>query len=224
MLSTPLSNPGRQSNKYEKTAAIRILREKKLPGRIRFTLLQLTQFKAHRRGSRIIESSGSAGNALDIESLFLHYSHLLYLVCNKYLRNEEESKDAVMEIFLKLLTGEKEYTVANVPAWLHAVTKNHCLMRIRKAKNIKIHYMPPEEIDLFGMENDDFVHHDDEKGIQWHELLIHLSNEQKTCVEMFYFRKMSYREIARRSAMNIKQVKSHLQNGKRNLKRLLKKA
>jgi RNA polymerase sigma factor (sigma-70 family) len=175
-------------------------------------------------GSKVMDNSGQTGDVFDIESLFLRYSHLLYLVCNKYLKNEEESKDAVMEIFLKLLADNKNRSIANLPAWLHAVAKNHCLMKIRKANKTKVFYLPPDEIDAFDMENDDFVHHIGEEAVQLNELLVNLNKEQKTCVEMFYFQKKSYKEIARLNAMEVSEVKSHLQNGKRNLKRLLEKA
>ncbi len=176
------------------------------------------------QGSNVIDGLSQAVNKIDIESLFLRYSHLVFLACNKYLRNEEESKDAVMEIFLKLLANGKSYKVANLPAWLHAVTKNHCLMKIRKAKMAGIHYLPPEEIDSSVMENEDSVHHIDDQPIQWNELLGHLGEGQRKCIEMFYFQKKSYKEIARLNAMGVNEVKSHLQNGKRNLKKLLEKA
>lgn len=184
----------------------------------------MAQSENHIPDGNITDGSRHIGDTFDIESLFLRYSHLLYLVCHKYLKNEEESKDAVMEIFLKLLTVKKEYSVANLPAWLHTVTKNHCLMKIRGAHKGKIYYMPPDEIDSFVMENDDFGHRTDGVPIQWSTLLDGLNKEQKACIEMFYFKKKSYKEIARLNTMDINEVKSHLQNGKRNLKKLLEKA
>jgi RNA polymerase sigma factor (sigma-70 family) len=184
----------------------------------------LAQLKIHRADGKITGHPSRTGNMPDIESLFLRYSHLIYLVCNKYFRNEEESKDAVMEIFLKLLVDSKDYSIANLPAWLHAVAKNHCLMKIRKTANTKVIYLPPDELDAFDMENDDFAHHEDTKPIDWDELLGRLNKEQKTCVEMFYFQKKSYKEIAHLSSMSVNEVKSHLQNGKRNLKKLLEEA
>jgi RNA polymerase sigma factor (sigma-70 family) len=183
----------------------------------------LAQSRIHISGGNSADNLGAAGNVPDIESVFLRYSHLIYLACNKYLRNAEESKDAVMEIFLKFLANGKSYKVVNLPAWLQTVAKNHCLMKIRKANKTKVFYYPPDKIDSFDMENEGLVHHVEERPIQWNELLGKLSEEQRRCVEMFYFQKKSYKEIAGLNAMGINEVKSYLQNGKRNLKILLKK-
>ncbi len=169
------------------------------------------------------DDSNQKEKARDIGSLFLQYNHLVFLVCVKYLKSEEESKDAVMEIFHKILTDPKEHEIINFPAWLHAVTKNHCLMKIRKAGKTKVLYLPPDEIDTFFVEHEHIFDHTDGDTIKWEELLNNLNNEQKTCIEMFYYHKKSYKEIAGTNGMNINEVKSHIQNGKRNLKNLLKK-
>lgn len=46
----------------------------------------------------------------------------------------------------------------------------------------------------------------------------HFAGEQKECIRLFYFDNKSYREIAATLKQDEKKVKSHLQNGKRNLK------
>ena len=45
-----------------------------------------------------------------------------------------------------------------------------------------------------------------------------LKEEQRTCVEMFYLRDMSYQQIADETGYSMNEVKSYIQNGKRNLK------
>jgi RNA polymerase sigma-70 factor (ECF subfamily) len=50
------------------------------------------------------------------------------------------------------------------------------------------------------------------------ECIDKLKDEQKECIELFYYRKMCYREISGILGMEDKKVKSFLQNGKRNLK------
>jgi len=50
-----------------------------------------------------------------------------------------------------------------------------------------------------------------------------LGKEQKLCVILFYLEKRSYQEIATSTQFTQMQVKSHIQNGKRNLKLLMEK-
>jgi len=45
-----------------------------------------------------------------------------------------------------------------------------------------------------------------------------LKKEQQDCIRLFYFQKKSYEEIEAQTGFTYKQVKSFLQNGKRNLK------
>ena len=45
-----------------------------------------------------------------------------------------------------------------------------------------------------------------------------LNKEQKWCVELFYYKNKSYNEIIDITGYTANEVKSHIQNGKRNLK------
>ena len=149
------------------------------------------------------------------------YTVLLLGVCMKYLKNEEEARDAVQQIFLKSITELNKYKVAYLKSWLYMVAKNHCLMKLRD-KNI---FIPVEEtIQLTSPESD------------WQELLEkeatlslleksleELNPEQKSCVTLFYLQKRSYQEIVNSTGFSLLQVKSYIQNGKRNLKILVEK-
>jgi RNA polymerase sigma-70 factor (ECF subfamily) len=55
------------------------------------------------------------------------------------------------------------------------------------------------------------------------DCLQELVKEQKQCVTLFYLEKRSYNEIADHTGFTLLQVKSYIQNGKRNLKILLER-
>jgi len=55
------------------------------------------------------------------------------------------------------------------------------------------------------------------------DCLQELNKEQKQCVTLFYLEKRSYNEIADHTGFSLLQVKSYIQNGKRNLKILLER-
>src|SRR5688572_15955898 len=63
--------------------------------------------------------------------LLQRYTLLLLGVCMKYLKDEEEAKDAVQQIFLKVITELPKYMVDYFKSWLYMVARNHCLMKIR---------------------------------------------------------------------------------------------
>jgi RNA polymerase sigma-70 factor (ECF subfamily) len=55
----------------------------------------------------------------------------------KYLKNQEEAKDTVQQVFLKTITELHKYKVDYFKSWLYMVAKNHCLMKLRdKGKHV----------------------------------------------------------------------------------------
>lgn len=146
----------------------------------------------------------------------------------KYMRDEDEAKDCVMEIFEKLITDLHKYEIKNFRAYLHTVAKNQCLMKIRSRKN-KFRAEVEDGIhDLEIVEMNLLLHPDDaqdkeamlkllERGIQ------QLNEHQKKCVELFYLDQKSYQEITDITGYTMLNVKTHIQNGKRNLKIFMEK-
>jgi RNA polymerase sigma-70 factor (ECF subfamily) len=157
-------------------------------------------------------------------TLLSRYTLLLFGVAMKYLKDEEEAKDAVQYVFLKALTELPKYRVTYVKSWLYMIAKNHCLMLLRNKGQIK----PLEEHPLLSepTNTDEGLHHmaDREKLLdRMDEAVSELNTEQQTCIKLFYLEKLSYQEIAGRTGYNLLQVKSHIQNGKRNLRIILQK-
>jgi len=149
------------------------------------------------------------------------YTLLLLGVCMKYLKNEEEAKDAVQQIFLKAITELGKYKVSYIKSWLYMVARNHCLMKLRD-KHV---FIPVEEkAHLAASETDKKELADKEITLNLLETsLEELNPEQKTCVTLFYLQKKSYQEIVDSTGFSLLQVKSYIQNGKRNLKILVEK-
>jgi RNA polymerase sigma factor (sigma-70 family) len=150
--------------------------------------------------------------------LLQRYTLLLLGVCMKYLKNEEDAKDSVQQVFLKVINDLPKYKVEFFKSWLYMVAKNHCLMKLRdKGKytaelNEKL-LATADETDgkLAALEKDTHLSHM-ELALQ------QLNEEQKVCVTLFYLQKQTYQQIAQNTGLTAMQVKSHIQNGKRNLK------
>ena len=160
--------------------------------------------------------------------LYKRYSHLVLGLSLKYLKDKDEAKDAVMQIFEKLLTDLLKHNIEYFKSWLYTFSKNHCLMIIRtRQSKLK------KEIDLqvnadYFMETGDGLHHNkaEEKEQQYTALekaIDELNDDQKKCVTLFYLKEKSYTEIADVTGYTMNEVKSFIQNGKRNLKIKLEK-
>ena len=150
--------------------------------------------------------------------LLPRYTVMLLGVCMKYLKNEEDSKDCVQQVFLKVISELPKYKVEYFKSWIYMIAKNHCLMKLRGEKNFTVeiteNLLQTEEV-LEEKKN----HLDKEQLlVTLEEALKELNEEQKICVQLFYLEKKSYTEITDITGYTMLQVKSHLQNGKRKLK------
>ena len=157
--------------------------------------------------------------------LFGRYIRFVFLVCMKYLRDEDLAKDISMQVFEKISTDLHRFEVQNFKSWLHVVTKNTCLMHIRSVKHLPRQSEAEKKIALMHVENSSEEHHEYEN----HELRLEqlekaittLSDDQKQCIELFYLQEKTYKEVTDMTGFSMNQVKSHIQNGRRNLKSYL---
>lgn len=140
----------------------------------------------------------------------------------KYLRNEDEAKDCVQQVFLKAIDELHKYKVQYIRSWLYQIAKNQCLMKLRGQKGKwplelqEIAAPAAEEANDFTA----FVEKDRLLDLLA-QGLTRLNNDQKQCVQLFYLEKKSYQDITALTGFTLMQVKSHIQNGKRNLRNFL---
>ena len=162
-----------------------------------------------------------------VGELFKRYTGFVFLVSMKYLKDEGRSKDAVMQVFEKLFTDLLKHEIDNFKPWLHTVVRNHCLGLLRKEQSkrknedklkTELYFMESEQDDHLIMEQE---HENKINNLK--KALKQLKPEQKQCVELFYLHEKSYKEVMELTGFSIKNVKSYIQNGKRQLKIILEK-
>lgn len=162
-----------------------------------------------------------------IGELYQRYSAMLFGVCLKYLKDEEKAKDVVMDVFEKILKDLKRHDVDNFRTWIYSVTKNQCLMLLRSEKRQDArkeeyqHLM--KEVVEFNIPKHLNGETQAELDRRLDDAIAGLKKEQQQCIKLFYFDKKSYEEIEANTGFTYKEVKSYLQNGKRNLKIQLNK-
>jgi RNA polymerase sigma factor (sigma-70 family) len=173
----------------------------------------------------LVQQYRRTGDLGVIGKLFERHTEMVYLICLRYLEEEEESKDATMQVFEQLIVALKRHEVTNFKSWLHSLTKNHCLqlLRSKRLKGKATQALTPEQhttdggLQLSDAEQQELALQALERG------LVHLPAEQRTCLELFYLEQRSYKEIVGLTGCDMKQVKSYIQNGRRNLKNYIEK-
>jgi RNA polymerase sigma-70 factor (ECF subfamily) len=176
------------------------------------------------------------GNVADLGLLYDRYLPEAFAVCRRYLAPpDEDAQDAVMQLFEHLVKVLRTHAPDNFPAWLHTTARNHCLMQLRARKRAGPSSGPlvlsfPDATDVESatgrhLQDDDAAAEDAQEAenrLQSMEAaLAQLPPAQRRCLELFYLEKKSYREITLETGLELNLVRSHLQNGKRMLRRQL---
>ena len=158
------------------------------------------------------------GDLKVLSQLYQRYMELVYGLCIKYLKDSEKAKDAVINIYEELVPKLRQHKVSNFKSWLFTLSRNHCLMQLRKEKGKHT----VEIADDF-MQNAELLHLDEVKQKEeqlnsMEDCLEKLAEEQKICVTLFYLEGKCYNEITELTGIEWNKVRSYIQNGRRNLK------
>ena len=159
-----------------------------------------------------------------LSHLYQRHIPLMYGLCLKYLKNQQDAKDAVVFLYEDLSEKVKKYEITNFKNWLYSVTKFHCFAILKSKKkeivvDFNVDFMEFDQVDTLLDEKEA----DEDKIRALNECIQQLPETQRTCIESFYMNEKSYIEIVEDTNYNIKSVKSYIQNGRRNLKNCLDK-
>ena len=139
----------------------------------------------------------------------------------KVFKEYTESQDATSLIFEKVMVDLLRMDVKNFKSWLYMVSKNHCLMQLRKKKPEEIENIAELEYKLEDNHNSEHVFIKESQLKNLEEAIKKLKDEQQQCIDLFYLKEKTYDEVADLTGYETKKVKSYIQNGKRNLKIIL---
>ncbi|MCK9611276.1 MAG: sigma-70 family RNA polymerase sigma factor [Bacteroidales bacterium] len=174
----------------------------------------------------LIELYRKTNDTVYIGELFDRYVHLVYGIAYKYFEREDDRREAVMQVFDRLYEALKEHEITNFKAWLYSVAKNHCLMILRKDNTVTFNdqiQLKNFQQDFMDFEGEMTLNHINDEILdkKLPEAIKKLSDEQRICIELFYLHEKSYQEVVETTNFSLNQVKSYIQNGKRNLKIML---
>ncbi len=173
------------------------------------------------------------GDLSVLGKLYEPQMEMIFAISMKYFKDEEEAKDTVMALFEELIPKLRQHEVENFKAWLGMVTRNYCLMELRKRPlaprgGIIDEEDNDESISNNFMEISTSEHHTDSLDLEQNltkleDCLQTLNLEQKQSVELFFMQEKTYQEVSQLTGFEVNKVKSYLQNGKRNLKNCMEK-
>jgi RNA polymerase sigma factor (sigma-70 family) len=169
----------------------------------------------------LINHYKSSGEPYYAGILFQRYTEYLAIVTYRYLKKQVDAEDALMEVFEIILKDLKFHTVLSFKGWAYSVTKHHCLKKIKSSNDKK--FKPesalkqiaddsPSDVDPYLLDN---------QLMELKKAITHLGHEQGLCIDLFYLQEKSYKEVSNITGYSLNEVKSYLQNGKRNLKGIL---
>jgi len=155
--------------------------------------------------------------------LFERYASFVFAICMKYIKDKELSRDITMVVFEKIIDLLLRFEVKYFKSWLYQVSKNESLMYIRNNKKTVVNSDIIEKNQKLFMENESNLNLDEKQDEEIKldklpEAMNSLSEKQKICIEMFYLKEQSYIEVSKNTGFTLNEVKSYIQNGKRNLK------
>jgi RNA polymerase sigma factor (sigma-70 family) len=171
--------------------------------------------------AELLQRFQTTGTGEDLLPLYTRYAELIYALCLRYLGTPQRAEDAGMEIWGVLMGKLPHHDISNFRSWLQTTVRNHCLMQLRREKRSPI--VPAgEEL----MQSDHLLHLSSEPTSSdspdtrpLYHCLKQLREEQRRCVQLFYLQEgESYQSIAEKMNLSVGRVRSHLQNGRRNLK------
>lgn len=164
----------------------------------------------------LLKSYRDGGDIDILGRLFERYMPLVYGVCLKYLHDEEQGKDAVMQIFEELIIKARRHEVKQFRSWLYVLSRNYCLMQLRSAGK-------HQAINIDDVMESAFVLHPEDGNKEEHlkrlqNCMEKLAASQRESIDLFYLQEKCYKEVAEQTGFTVNEVKSFIQNGKRNLK------
>jgi RNA polymerase sigma-70 factor (ECF subfamily) len=181
--------------------------------------------KEYNSDEELLKHYKQSGNKELFADLFKKHVTVVYGTCLFYLQDKDEAQDATMQLFEKLMLDINNREIDNFKGWLSFVVRNHCISLIRKnksqTKNIKSYYEFEYETPNYEQEEKINSVNDDVLLENMKECLPKLKENQRICVELFYLKNQSYQDIANETNFSLNEIKSYIQNGKRNLKLLI---
>lgn len=148
------------------------------------------------------------------------HSQRVMNIARRMMSNEAEAEDVTQDVFLKVWKSAANWVAgkAKFTTWLHRVTINTCLDRLRKPRMGNVDALP-EFADESEMPSEKLEAMARAKLLQ--DAMAKLPERQRAALSLCYFEEVSNIEAAEAMEVSVDALESLLSRGRRKLKQLL---
>ncbi|WP_298738177.1 sigma-70 family RNA polymerase sigma factor [uncultured Chitinophaga sp.] len=150
-----------------------------------------------------------------------HYSPALYGVALKVLNDENTAVDVLQEIFLKIWRGIERYDVdkGRLFTWMLNIARNTAIDTLRS----RAHKLGQKMQEIGnGHQQDQLIVQQSVDHLGLSKVLDQLNKEQRTIIDLAYYRGCTQEEIAKMLDMPLGTVKTRMRNAIIQLRNILK--
>ncbi|MEL6655687.1 MAG: sigma-70 family RNA polymerase sigma factor [Bacteroidota bacterium] len=190
-------------------------------------MLKVLKSQDQKSDEELVRQFQQSGDRFLLGLLLRRYSQSILGTCHYYLRQPQDAEDAAMEVcelIVRQLQKPKE--IKRFKDWVFIIARNYCFRKLKDNKRLT---------ELSTEWEKDFLNSDvqyelgDTLYVQEEALyarvdaeIQQLNEQQRLCLTAFYWQGEKYKDIAARYGMTTDEVRSAIQNGRRNLRNRFK--
>jgi len=144
------------------------------------------------------------------ELLFREHYRAMYRYAFTLLHDPDDARDAVSEVWTRLLQSEADVKVDTAATYLKRLVHNHCV-NILEHKKVELKAQKFLPLEMESLQNDDDVK---ERERQWTEveqyITTNLSPKTQEIMRLRYRDELSYKEMAERLDISTSAINKHI--------------
>ncbi len=168
----------------------------------------------------LLEEIQISRNSNYLPILYKRFEAAVFGVALAMLKDFHAAEDAAGRTWVIIIEKIYDHKIVSLSNWILTISRNTCISYYRRKKYtkrfVKTGIMqvndPTVDPDFYLEDNFEL---EEKLEMEMMDALERIPELQAKCVKLFYFEKMSYSEIAEELNLELKIVKSYLQNGKR---------
>ena len=145
----------------------------------------------------------------------------LYGFAFRFLKDSDEAKDAIQDIYIKLWKlKDKLHEYNSIEAFAMRVTRNYCLDKIKLKKTVSLEVNPPYENQVKEKDPQQMLEINDKiKNVR--KVMEQLPEQQRMIIELKDVEGYSYEEIEKVLDLNINTIRVNLSRARKRIKEAL---
>ena len=156
--------------------------------------------------------------ARDFKTEVLPISNKLLRFALQILQDEEEAKDVLQDIFLKLWQKRDELEkVENVEAFAMRMIRNRCLDVIKSRRTVSMEIVKKSSLPTDESTETDYLENSDSVGLV-KQIIAELPDLQRTIIHLRDVEQLEFEEIAEATELNVNAIRVNLSRARKKVR------